>query len=98
MILLACLFTADAAEATQAAEDAAANCGDHRRHPQREDQPEPPDGLTGAPLALGHHVGARVICDAGSAVEFGEPLSDGCLSVIEDLSGVTFLVISKQMS
>ena len=89
MILLACLFTADAAEATQAAEDAAANCGDHRRHPQREDQPEPPDGLAGAILALGHYVSALVVHSAGPSVEFGKSLSDGGLSIIEDLCSVT---------
>ena len=96
------LSAAAAQTVRDTAADAAANAADQGedqgRHHRRDDRPEPPDGLTGALLALGHHVGARVICDAGSAVEFGEPLSDGCLTVIEELSGVTFLVISKQMS
>lgn len=69
MILLACLFTADAAEATQAAEDAAANCGDHRRHPQREDQPEPPDRLTAVFVALRNRDEAIGVQGAGRAVD-----------------------------
>ena len=96
------LSAAAAQTVRDAAADAAANAADQGedqgRHHRRDDRPEPPDGLTGALLAHGHYVGTLVICDAGSAVEFGEPLSEGGLSVIEHLSGVTLLVISKQMS
>ena len=95
------LSAAAAQTVRDAAADAAADAADQREdqggHHCSYDCPEPPDGLTGAFLAHSHHVSALVICgcDAGSAVEFGESLSDGVLGVIKELRGVTLIVISK---
>ena len=87
------LSAAAAQTVSDAAADAAANAADkgedQRGHHRRDDRPEPPDGLAGAILALGHYVSALVVHSAGPSVEFGKSLSDGGLSIIEDLCSVT---------
>ena len=90
---LAGLLSAAAAQtvsdaAADAAADAADQGEDQRCHHRRDDRPEPPDGLAGAVLALGHYVSALVVHGAGPSVEFGKSLSDGGLSIIEDLCSV----------
>ena len=84
--------------AADAAADAADQGEDQRGHHRRDDRPEPPDGLAGAVLALGHHVGARGGRVAGPSVEFGKSLGDGILGIIVDLCSVIWLVISEQVS
>ena len=74
--------------AADAAADAADQGEDQRGHHRRDDRPEPPDGLAGAVLALGHHVGARGGRVAGPSVEFGKSLGDGILGIIVDLCSV----------
>ena len=96
------LSTAAAQAVSDAAADAAADAADQgedqRGHHRRDDRPEPPDGLAGAVLALGHHVCARDVRGAGPSVEFRKSLGDGGLGIFVDLCSITFPVISEQVS
>ena len=100
--LVGLLSAAAAQTVSDAAADAAADAADQgedqRGHHRRDDCPEPPDGLAGAVLALGHHVCARDVRGAGPSVEFRKSLGDGGLGIFVDLCSITFPVISEQVS